>query len=816
MRPEMRSGGAESAGAAEVWAARAWNVFNEGKPFSIVYPPMAVAGAALVGAGAGGALGWGLLAGLALSLVWARHPFPLRARALLWALLPAGFVVLEGWRAPGLLAVGLGGYAFFTVLFWGGLYYHLRTGAPRTNSLRFWRLVATNSDPTSGNALEQVPKTILTLSAIALVAQDPGAGSAARVAGVAVAAVGLGALGWRWFARTRLPRYPAAAASPGPPSAALARRVYVIVVDGCNRERLRQASALGLTPTLDRLTAEGTEYLDVQTAYPARTVVCFSSMLTGAPPAEHGMRSNFAPRLGVRVPSVFDTLEAAGKVGRLVGIAHLADPFPDRGSALRRTGPDRGSALRRTGPDRGSALRRTGPDRGSALRRTGPDRGSALRRTGPDERRIRTVTSVQPTDRIDESLIAAGREVVEADDPDLLVLQLLAADQLGHVRGTRNPEYLDQIGRTDTRIAGFLDWLAARGSLADATVVVMADHGQGRGIGGHGHLDWGESPVPFVVHGAGAVPGTVVDRPASVLELAHTVSALLGVPAPAAARGRPLVPALEPGVRAARAPAGDRVLAVITARDEGATIAGVVSGLPAEVDGVPLDVCVVDDGSSDDTAVRARAAGARVVAHRRTRGLGAALRTGLCVARDEGYAAALYLDGDGEYDPGQAARVLRPVLRGRAEYVLGSRFLGRREGMAWHRTLANRTSSALMGTLLGGTVLTDGQTGYRALGRRALARFAIAHDYNYAQLLTLHLHGEGIEPAEVPIDYTRRAAGRSFVRYGEYARRVVPAVARELLRQRRQRRRRRRRGGAAEAASAAVAVQPGGGAELRH
>ena len=50
-------------------------------------------------------------------------------------------------------------------------------------------------------------------------------------------------------------------------------------------------------------------------------------MLTGATPAEHGMRSNFAPRLGVRRESVFDVLERHGRRGRLVGIAHLLDPF---------------------------------------------------------------------------------------------------------------------------------------------------------------------------------------------------------------------------------------------------------------------------------------------------------------------------------------------------------------------------------------------------------------------------------------------------------------------------------------------------------
>src|ERR671919_224308 len=57
----------------EVWAARAWNVFNEGKPFGIVYPPMALAGAALLGLDPGGALGYGLLAGLGLALLPPAH-----------------------------------------------------------------------------------------------------------------------------------------------------------------------------------------------------------------------------------------------------------------------------------------------------------------------------------------------------------------------------------------------------------------------------------------------------------------------------------------------------------------------------------------------------------------------------------------------------------------------------------------------------------------------------------------------------------------------------------------------------------------------
>ena len=134
-------------------------------------------------------------------------PFPLRGRALLWLALAASVPLLEPWRAPALVLGALAGWVFFTVFFWGTLYYRLRTGAPWTNFLRFWRLVLTNSDPTSGNALEQVPKIVMTISAGALLAEEPGAGSAARIAAVALIAAALGALAWRRFAR-RLPAYP--------------------------------------------------------------------------------------------------------------------------------------------------------------------------------------------------------------------------------------------------------------------------------------------------------------------------------------------------------------------------------------------------------------------------------------------------------------------------------------------------------------------------------------------------------------------------------------------------------------------------------
>jgi hypothetical protein len=650
--------GQRRAGTAEIWAARAWNVLNDGLSFSLLFPALCLLAAAPLGLGPDGPLALALVGALGLAGVLSRFPFALRGRALLWVALLVAAPLLEPWRAPGLLVGALGGYAFFTVLFWGTLYYRLRTGAPWSNFLRFWRLVLTASDPTSGNAGEQVPKLLMALSAGALLAEEPAPASAARIAAVALVAAGLGLVARRRH-RRRVPVYPSGPTAAAPPGAPIARRVYVIVIDGLNRDRLRQAR----TPTLDRLAREGSEYLGVATAYPAKTVTCFSSMLTGAAPAEHGMRSNLVGRLGVRRPSVFEVLERHGRCGRLVGIAHLLDAFP--------------------------------------------------------ERHVRSVTSVQPTGQIDSSLVAAAREVVAREDPELLVLQLLAVDQLGHVRGTRNPEYLRQLEQTDRRVSDLLAWLAERGCLDGATVILTADHGQGRGIGGHGHLDWGESPVPFVVWGAGAVAGGVSGEERSVLELAATVSRLLGVEAPSGARGRPLVPVEDAGVR--RPPAGGRALVAVTGPSAEAR-------LPARAAGMELDPVTLRGAT--DAALHAVARLALAGGHR------------ACAVLGEGY------------EPEEMGRLLDPIASGRAEYVLGSRLLGARSGLSLWRA-RERVAGALVGTLAGGTVLWDARTGFRALGPRATAALAAAPERDPA---TQSLARAGFRALELPVSYAGERA----------------------------------------------------------
>ena len=239
---------------------------------------------------------------------------------------------------------------------------------------------------------------------------------------------------------------------------------------------------------------------------------------------------------------------------------------------------------------------------------------------------------------------------------------------------------------------------------------------------------------------------------------------------------RPAAPA------AAQVPAAGRespIVLFMPAHNEEESVGACVQRTPTSILDHPVQVIVVDDGSTDATAERARAAGAEVISLPENRGLGAAVRVGLAAAVDRGAAAVAFCDADGEYPPEELETLVAPILAGEADYVAGSRFLGRIHHMRPHRRLGNIVLTRAL-SIVARRRITDGQTGYRAFSRWAAADAEIIHDYNYAQVLTLDLLAKGYRYAEVPISYRFRTTGRSFVRLGRYLRNVVPAVYREL------------------------------------
>lgn len=698
----------------EIFAARAWNILNEGKPFTPVFT-LGILGLLSIPQITDGSYwlraGLALLALAPMFVVFYRFDFPLKMRIALWVYLGA---FLAAFRFFDAIAIGLilGVYLTFTIVLWGTIYYHLRIGTSWFNFTRFWRLVLENPDPTSGNFLEQIPKLTILVLAFQMLMAQPTVWTFVAVEGFTLGLAITALLLHQWFFTWP----PAPSLVPTRLRATngkrISRRFITIVIDGCRFDRLEEAD----TPFIDKLRREGVDYVDTSTVYPARTVTGFSSMFTGAPPRVHGMSSNFVPSLGVKCETIFDALRAGGLTGKLVGIAHLVDAF--------------------------------------------------------GETDIETVTAVTNNDEIDDALKARAKAVIQRDDPDLIVLQLLSVDQTGHARGSYNSEYLAKIEDSDRHIEDFLGWCDSIGYLEGATVIITADHGQGIGIGGHGHMGPTERYVPCIMWGEGVELQGPIEDPKSVMDVTATISYYLGIEPPAQSVGQVLgVPDKDESSRP--------VAVIVPAYNEAENLSGTLARIPRR-EHPELKVIVVDDGSTDGTTHIAQQNGADVVvSHRRNRGLGAALRTGLAAANELDARAAVYLDADGEYPPEQIPDLLAPIEAGEADYVLGSRYLETSPDQRAFRRIGNFAFTAAL-NLAAGRRITDGQTGFRAFSRRALECAEVIHDYNYAQVLTLDLLKKGMRMREVPVSYQRRTKGNSFIG-PKYLWRVPTGMLREML-----------------------------------
>lgn len=156
-----------------------------------------------------------------------------------------------------------------------------------------------------------------------------------------------------------------------------------------------------------------------------------------------------------------------------------------------------------------------------------------------------------------------------------------------------------------------------------------------------------------------------------------------------------------------------RIIALIPAYNEETKIGQVVE----RIDHRLVDtVLVIDDGSTDATAAMARSRGAVVLTIKPRRGVGSALRSGLNYAQREGHDLAVILAGNNKDDPAQITRLLDPICRDVADFVIGSRFLagGCCGGdMPRYRRVATRIHPWLLGRLAGKRI-TESTNGFRA------------------------------------------------------------------------------------------------------
>ncbi len=220
-------------------------------------------------------------------------------------------------------------------------------------------------------------------------------------------------------------------------------------------------------------------------------------------------------------------------------------------------------------------------------------------------------------------------------------------------------------------------------------------------------------------------------------------------------------PTSAPGL-ASRGGSSIRLAVVIPALDEAANVGAVVAAVPRRIPHVrDVRVVVVDDGSSDGTALVAQAAGAdRVVRHRRSRGLVGAFRSGVDAALALGADIVVHLDGDGQHDPSYIPRVVAPLLLGEADVVVGVRPLTEATEISPVRRRGNQAGSWLFRRFIK-LPISDATSGYRAFSRDALLRLHVSSEYTYTLETLIRAARMRMSVTEVVVPARPRASGES-------------------------------------------------------
>lgn len=227
------------------------------------------------------------------------------------------------------------------------------------------------------------------------------------------------------------------------------------------------------------------------------------------------------------------------------------------------------------------------------------------------------------------------------------------------------------------------------------------------------------------------------------------------------------------------------LVVLIPALNEEKTIAAVIKAIPKKIQGVEKTlVLVVDDGSTDKTVQKARMAGAdRIVSHKGNKGLGIAFQTGLDTALKMGAGIIANIDADGQFNPEDIPKIVRPILQGKADVVTCSRFLDKRlePKMPSIKRFGNRLFTKTI-NFFTGSHFTDTQCGFRAYSREAALRTNLFAKFTYTQevLMDLSQKGMRIEEVACKVEGERKGKSRIVKHWYVYGLRALMIIVRTL------------------------------------
>jgi hypothetical protein len=201
------------------------------------------------------------------------------------------------------------------------------------------------------------------------------------------------------------------------------------------------------------------------------------------------------------------------------------------------------------------------------------------------------------------------------------------------------------------------------------------------------------------------------------------------------------------------------VMIVIPALNEAENLTHVLSLMPKKIGGMEVGVLVVDDGSEDGTRNIVKKLGCMVVSNPINRGGGAALRLGYDILKKSSGNICVTMDADGQHRPEDIQRLLAPILKDEADFVIGSRILGSKETDSLLRLSGVYTFGWLISLLLGKKI-TDPSSGFRAFKMSSTGKIHLREDQYHTSELIIEAVKKDLRIKEVPVTILKRKFGK--------------------------------------------------------
>ncbi len=228
-----------------------------------------------------------------------------------------------------------------------------------------------------------------------------------------------------------------------------------------------------------------------------------------------------------------------------------------------------------------------------------------------------------------------------------------------------------------------------------------------------------------------------------------------------------------------------KLVIIVPAYNEEKTISNTLEGLLALKSAInekeyELIIHVINDGSSDATEELAKKyQEIFIINHKKNRGLGAAVRTGLLSANNINANIVVKYDADLQHEPLDILELIKPIYQNEADVVYGNRFKKMSYKMPYIRRVGNKIFTNLMRWLTGWPLM-DSQPGIFAVNNIFLTNFYLPGDYNYTQQILLDAYHRNLRFSHVLVSFNKRDTGDSFVSLS-YPFKVIPQIIQVII-----------------------------------